>query len=237
MRSEPARQLADDLWLLDTFYQGEPGVIASYLLTGTSGAALVDVGSAASLEQLLAGLRAAGVAPREVRHIVLTHVHLDHAGAAGALLPYCPDARVYVHPLGAPHLADPTKLIASAGRIYGDQMRALWGDVIPVPPARIVPLADGAEIQVGGRTLRALYTPGHAVHHIAYYDFRGAEVFAGDVAGVRLEGIPLVRPPTPPPDLLLEDWYDSIARTVALEPKRLFLAHYGTVHEIGRAHV
>lgn len=224
-----ARQLADDLWILDTRHQGEPGIVASYLLTGRRGAALVDVGPGATLPSLLNGIREAGVDPGTVEHVVLTHVHLDHAGAAGALLRSCPRARVYVHGLGAPHLIDPGKLLASASRIYGADMDRLWGTMEPVPRDRLVVLADGDEIGVGERTLRALYTPGHAVHHIAYHDGEHAAVFAGDVAGVRLEDVPVVRPPTPPPDLQLEDWYASIGRIEALRPDTLYLPHFGPI--------
>jgi glyoxylase-like metal-dependent hydrolase (beta-lactamase superfamily II) len=226
------RQLANDLWLLDTFYQGQFGIIASYLLTGPSGAALIDVGSAATIDQLVASMRRAGVGPSDIRHVVLTHIHLDHAGAAGQLLRYAPQATVYVHPSGAPHLIDPSRLLQSAERIYGGRMRALWGDVAPIAPGRLHILADGEDVHVGGRTLRALYTPGHATHHIAYHDAERGEVFAGDVAGVRLEGINVVRPPTPPPDLLLEDWYASIERLLALQPRVLFLAHFGEVRDV-----
>src|SRR5262249_43922431 len=170
--------------------------------------------------------RTAGVEPQDIRHIVLTHIHLDHAGAAGALLAHCPGARVYVHERGAPHLSDPSKLMASAARIYGDQMPRLWGAITPVPLERLAILVDGAELVVGGRRLQALYPPGHAVHHLAYHDAVHGAIFAGDVAGVRLEGMHLVRPPTPPPDLSLEDWYASLDRLSALEPVTLYLAHY-----------
>lgn len=229
-----ARQLAEDLWILDTLYQGEPGIIASYLLTGRNGAALIDVGSGATLPTLLEGIRDAGVRADAIEHIVLTHIHLDHAGATGALLRSCPQARVYVHGLGAPHLIDPVKLLASATRIYGDNMDRLWGTMEPVPSDRVTTLEDGAEIAVGSRTLRALHTPGHAVHHIAYHDADRAELFAGDVAGVRLEDVPIVRPPTPPPDLSLEDWYASISRVESLHPGTLYLPHYGAVSEVTR---
>lgn len=224
-----ARQLGDDLWVLDTLYQGEPGVIASYLLTGGAGLALIDVGSAASVRQLLAGVRAAGHDPAEIQHLLLTHVHLDHAGAAGTLVRLLPRARVYVHRVGAPHLTDPSRLLASAARIYGARMATLWGTIEPVPADRLTILDDGDEPLIGGRTLRALYTPGHAIHHVAYHDAARREVFAGDVAGVRLEGMGYVRPPTPPPDLSLEDWSASIDQLLALRPQRLFLAHYGPV--------
>lgn len=222
-----ATQLADDLWLLDTLYQGEPGVIASYLLSGPAGLALVDVGSGASVEHLLAGVRAAGYEPAEIAHLVLTHVHLDHAGASGILTRLLPRAHVYVHPVGAPHLIDPSRLIRSATRIYGDRMRELWGEMEPVPAARITTLDDADVLRVGARTLTALYTPGHAVHHLAFHDAARREIFTGDVAGVRLRGMDFVRPPTPPPDLSLEDWYASIDRLAALNATTLYLPHFG----------
>ena len=228
--TEPAtrvRRLAPDVWLLDTLFQGEPGVIASYLLTGADGLALVDVGSAATLDQLLAAIRATGHQPEDIKHILLTHIHLDHAGATGALLPYMPQARVYVHHIGAPHLINPEKLIVSASRIYGDKMQTLWGEMLPVPEERITLLDDGVETRVGERTLNALYTPGHAIHHVAFHDAAHAAIFSGDVAGVRLEDIDYVRPPTPPPDLNLEDWSASIERLRALRPETLYLPHFG----------
>lgn len=229
-----ARRLADDLWILDTRYLDEPGIIASYLLTGRHGAALIDVGSGATLNTLLRAIQEAGVDPGAIGHLVLTHIHLDHAGAAGALLRSCPRARVYVHPRGAPHLVDPSKLLASAARIYGADMDRLWGTMEPVPRDRLTVLADGDELRVGERAFHAVYTPGHAVHHIAYHDGEHAALFAGDVAGVRLEDVPVVRPPTPPPDLQLEDWYASIARIEALRPDTLYLPHYGKVTEVTR---
>jgi glyoxylase-like metal-dependent hydrolase (beta-lactamase superfamily II) len=222
-----ATQVADDVWLLDTFYQGEPGVIASYLLTGTSGLALIDVGSGASVTELLAGVRAAGFDPEQIEHLILTHIHLDHAGASGILTRLLPRARVYVHLIGAPHLIDPTRLIRSATRIYGDRMHELWGEMEPVPADRLTRLDDGDVLRVGSRTLTALYTPGHAVHHLAFHDAARREIFTGDVAGVRLQGMDFVRPPTPPPDLSIEDWNASIVRLAALDATRLYLPHFG----------
>ncbi len=222
-----AIQLEDDLWLLDTMFRGERGVIASYLLTGEHEIALVDVGSAASLETLLDAVRAAGVAPEAITHLLLTHVHLDHAGASGALVRRLPHARVFVHRIGAPHLLDPSRLVRSAARIYGERMYELWGNMEPVPTGRLSELDDGDEVRIGERVLRVLYTPGHAIHHVAYFDARRRAVFAGDVAGVRLQDIEYVRPPTPPPDLNLEDWYASIERLERLDPSVLYLAHFG----------
>lgn len=231
-QAQLARQLEEDLWVLDTMFQGEPGVIASYLLTGPAGLALVDVGSAASVETLLAGIRASGHDPVEVERLLITHVHLDHAGATGPLLRHMPRAQVYVHSIGAPHLIDPSKLIKSATRIYGDRMDTLWGQMEPVPAERVTALEDGDTVQGGERTFEAVYTPGHAVHHIAFADRRRAAIFPGDVAGVRLEGVDYVRPPTPPPDLDLELWSASIERLNALRPRALYLPHFGPVYNI-----
>ncbi len=227
-----ARRVEDDVWLIDTLYLGEPGVIASYLLEGADGLALVDVGSAATVEHLLAGIVAAGHDPHDIRHVVLTHVHLDHAGATGTLTRLLPDARVYVHPLGARHLIDPSRLLASAARIYGDDMARMWGTTEPVPAERVIEVADGETLSVGGRELVALHTPGHAIHHIAYHASGRAALFAGDVAGVRMEGVRYVRPPTPPPDLNLEDWSASIARLRALGLDRLYLPHFGVATQV-----
>ncbi len=233
-QSGVARQLADDLWLIDTQFQGECLIIASYLIVGEGELALVDVGAAATLGALLAGVRAAGFDPSDITHLLLTHVHLDHAGAAGALVQQLPRARVYVHRIGAPHLIDPSRLMNSATRIYGDQMDRLWGRMEPIPENRLHIVEDGDEIHVGARTLRVLYTPGHAIHHIALYDEARGVAFPGDVAGVSIEGIDFVRPPTPPPDLSLEDWDESITRLEALSLERLYLPHFGEVAATAR---
>lgn len=231
-RTVIARRLDDDLWLLDTQHQGEPGVIAAYLLSGPDGLALVDTGPAATARHVIDGIESAGYQVHDLRHIVLTHVHLDHAGAAGVLAQAAPEAGVYVHPLGALHLIDPSRLIASAQRIYGAQMQTLWGTMIPIPADRVRVLQDGERIVVGRRTLQALYTPGHAIHHLAFHDAASGILFAGDVAGVELEGIGYVRPPTPPPDLNLEDWSASLVRLRALHLRRLLLPHFGPVTRV-----
>lgn len=225
-------QIEDDLWLLDTLHQGEPRVIASYLITGKAGLGLVDVGPTATVSQLLASIKAAGYDPLAIEHLVLTHIHLDHAGAAGVLANILPHARVYVHRMGARHLLDPAKLLASAQRIYGAEMETLWGTIEPVPEERLVVVEEGSELRVGERTLRALYTPGHAVHHVAYFDPERNTVFAGDVAGVRLDRGNTVRPPTPPPDLSLEDWSASIDRLLDMDLMALYLAHFGKFADV-----
>lgn len=221
------RELAPGLSVIDLGFQGTPGVIASYLLTGKDEAALVETGPGSTLPQLLTALDAAGVDPEQVTKLIVTHIHLDHAGAAGTLLKRFPRARLVVHSAGAAHMADPSKLLASATRIYGDAMDRLWGEFLPVPADRMDVVDDGAEIRAAGRTLRAVYTPGHASHHIALHDAERGLVFTGDVGGVRLGTTPYVCPPTPPPDIDLALWRESVGRLRALRPRQLLLTHFG----------
>jgi glyoxylase-like metal-dependent hydrolase (beta-lactamase superfamily II) len=157
----------------------------------------------------------------------VTHVHLDHAGASGLLLQRFPNATLYAHEIGISHLVDPSKLVASATRIYGPMMGRLWGEMVPVPVERIVPLSDGQRLVVAGRALDVLYSPGHAKHHVCFYDPSCGEIYAGDVAGVRMPGYSYVRPPTPPPDLDLEAWEASLDRLAALAPSALYVTHFG----------
>ncbi len=227
----PATRLAPDLWCLDLNFQGRPGVIAAYLIAGRTGHTLVETGPGSSLAALEHAVEAAGLRLEEVTQLVVTHIHLDHAGAAGSLLRRLPGARLFVHPAGAPHMIDPAKLLASATRIYGDRMDALWGAFEPCPADRVVLLADGAELQCGARTLQALHTPGHAMHHIAFHDPDARTLFMGDVGGVRLQGASYVRPPTPPPDIDIEAWHRSVDRLRALEPGALDLTHFGRFGE------
>ncbi|HXT36092.1 MAG TPA: MBL fold metallo-hydrolase [Chloroflexota bacterium] len=212
---------------LDLRFLGQPGVIASFLLRGEDEAALIETGPGSSVPVLLEGLAQAGVTAEEVRHILVTHVHLDHAGGAGLLLHHFPNAVLYVHEVGAPHLIDPSRLVASATRIYGSLMDRLWGEILPVPSDRLIRLADRQRLRVAGRTLEVLYTPGHAKHHAAFRDLGTGTIFAGDVAGSRLEGCTYVRPLTPPPDLDLEEWDRSLDLLASFQPPALYLTHFG----------
>jgi glyoxylase-like metal-dependent hydrolase (beta-lactamase superfamily II) len=230
----PARQLEPDLWLLDLDFQGMAGVIAAYLITGSHGHTLVETGPGSTLDALERAVGAAGARLDDITQLVVTHIHLDHAGAAGALLRRLPDATLHVHPVGAPHLIDPSKLLASATRIYGDRMDVLWGAFEPCPAERVITLVDGAELDCGGRTLVALHTPGHASHHIAFHDVEHRTVFTGDVGGVRLDAVPYVRPPTPPPDIDVEAWHSSVDRIRALAPRALDLTHFGRFDDAHR---
>ena len=225
------QQLEPDLFLIDHELQGVPGTIASYLLTDGDDLTLIETGPTTTVETLLGGVRAAGFDPDRITRLVVTHIHLDHAGAAGTLLRRLPRARLFVHRVGAPHMADPSRLLASATRIFGEDMERLWGEVIPVPEERMVILDEGARIRVGDRVLEALHTPGHAPHHLAYWDPEAGVVFAGDVAAVRLDDSHYLRPPTLPPEVDVELWRRSIARLRALRPRRLYLAHFGPVDD------
>jgi glyoxylase-like metal-dependent hydrolase (beta-lactamase superfamily II) len=212
---------------IDHRWRGVAGLIASYLLGEDDDLALVEAGPAVTADTLLAGIRAAGHDPAGVRHLLLTHVHLDHAAGAGTLLDAMPRARVVVHPAGARHLADPSRLLASAARIYGSRMDELWGAMLPVPAGRIDVLADGGRVEVGRRTLLALDTPGHAGHHLAFHEPEAGLLFTGDVAGVRLPGSTYVRPPTPPPDFEPESWRASIGKLRGAAARMLLPTHFG----------
>ncbi|MDR7537734.1 MAG: MBL fold metallo-hydrolase [Armatimonadota bacterium] len=220
------QRLDHDLYLIDTRYNGTPQAIGVFLLTGDR-PALIETGPAARIETVLDGVRSAGLAPEDLQAVAVTHIHLDHAGAVGELVQRLPHLDVYVHPVGAPHLADPSRLLASAGRLYGDELEPLFGPVLPVPARRIHTLEDGAHLVLGSRRLVALDTPGHARHHLVYVDEATGEVFTGDAAGVAVPGSRYVRPPTPPPELDPPAWDATIERLRALRPSRLFLTHFG----------
>jgi glyoxylase-like metal-dependent hydrolase (beta-lactamase superfamily II) len=182
-------QLSPGTWQISLPFQGEPGIIGSYLIAGGNELAIIDPGPGSMLEHLLAAIREAGFDPQDVTHILATHVHLDHAGATGSLLHHTPRARVYAHSLGAPHLLDTTKVVASATRLYGPRMQTLWGDIEPIPKERLHILEGGGVLNVAGRQREIHYTPGHAIHHVIFFDPHSGELFAGDVAGVRLQGL------------------------------------------------
>jgi glyoxylase-like metal-dependent hydrolase (beta-lactamase superfamily II) len=225
----PVKQLDSDLWLLDLAFQGMQDVIAAFLITSPDGHTLIETGPGSTLTALEDAITATGSRLEDVTQLAVTHIHLDHAGAAGSLLRRLPDARLFVHPVGAPHMIDPSKLLASATRIYGDAMDRLWGAFEPCPRDRVVTLADDAELRAGSRSLRALHTPGHASHHIAFVDMERRTAFTGDVAGVRLGATPYVRPPTPPPDIDIPAWHASAHRLRALGLRALDLTHFGRI--------
>lgn len=209
--------------IIDTKMHGRGGITACFLYRDER--TLVETGPKSSVQAVMAGLDAAGI--RSLDKIVVTHIHLDHAGAAGTLCNRFPDAQVFVHEVGAPHLVDPEKLWSSASRIYGSEMERLWGGIDPIDEGRITALRDGDEIDLGTRTLTAIETPGHAYHHHAYLDSASGVMFTGDALGVRLPEVGLVRPATPPPEFHLEKAVASIERIRSLEPAQLWLTHFG----------
>ena len=233
MSDDLATPLAPGVFQLDLRFQGFAGAVAAFLIADGDTLALIETGPGSTLPTLRAAIADAGFAVEALTHVVVTHIHLDHAGAAGTLLREAPHARFFVHPVGAPHLIDPSKLLASATRIYGADMERLWGAFEAVPADRLTTLADGDAITLGrGRRLVAHHTPGHAIHHVALHDSATGDVYTGDVAGVRLAHAPHVRPPTPPPDIDLDAWRTSIARLRALAPARLLLTHFGAVDDV-----
>ncbi len=221
------RPLAPNITLIDLQFQGRVETIAAYLFYDGETAALIETGPASTIDTLLEGIQAAGAPLEALRQIVVTHIHLDHASGASIVARQLPWTRIYVHPAGAPHLADPSKLLASAARLYGDQMETLWGTILPIPAERLVSVHDGEEIPIPGSMLRVLETPGHARHHHAYLDVNSGLLFTGDIGGVRMPGIQYVRPPTAPPELDIEAWRASIARLRALDATGLCLTHFG----------
>ena len=223
--------LSHGLSWIDLEFRGRRKVIATVLAQGAGGAALIDPGPASCLETLDRGLQASGVAWDAVWHILLTHVHLDHAGAAGTIVRAHPHVKVVVHERGAKHMADPARLIDSATRIYGGRMNELWGEIAPVPAASLTPVSGGERLEAGGRVFDVAYTPGHAAHHVSYFDASSGVAFVGDTAGVCVdEGY--VLPPTPPPDIDVELWKGSIDRILSWSPSTLMLTHYGPATKV-----
>jgi glyoxylase-like metal-dependent hydrolase (beta-lactamase superfamily II) len=227
-------RLAAGISYLDLNFQGRPRVIASAVLHSAAGVAIVDPGPTTTLPQLRLELQTAGLSFRDIDTLLLTHIHLDHAGGTGTILAENPRIRVYVHEKGAAHLVAPEKLVSSALRLYGDAMERLWGEIRPVPSEAILPLTGGEQLSAGGRSLRVAYTPGHASHHVSYFNEDSGIAFVGDVAGVRLLPNGYVIPPTPPPDIDLEHWKESLGRIGAWDPSALFITHFGTYAQ-GRA--
>jgi glyoxylase-like metal-dependent hydrolase (beta-lactamase superfamily II) len=208
---------------LDLNFQGRSHAIAAYLIPHADGAVLVESGPGSTLPALEAGLAKEGLSTRDVTHVLLTHIHLDHAGAAGWLARQ--GAQIYVHPVGAPHMLNPERLLASAARIYGERMESLWGEFLPVPQEQLRVPKDAEAIVIGNAEFIPLHTPGHAEHHYAYL-FEDV-LFCGDVGGVRIPGYPYLRVPMPPPELHIERWHESIARLHREKFARIAPTHFG----------
>jgi glyoxylase-like metal-dependent hydrolase (beta-lactamase superfamily II) len=219
--------------VVDLQFLGRAGRIAAGVVRTPAGALVVDPGPTSCLPGLIAGLAESGITADNLHGLLLTHIHLDHAGAAGTLVRQHPHVKVYVHGRGAPHLMDPAKLLASATRLYGDQMARLWGEFAPVPPANIVVPADGDVLDIGGAAFDVAYTAGHASHHVCYRDRRSGVVYAGDTGGIRVGPSPYVLPPTPPPDIDVRAWQGSIDRIRAWRPAAVFVTHFGLFEDAG----
>jgi glyoxylase-like metal-dependent hydrolase (beta-lactamase superfamily II) len=210
--------------VIDLQHLGLEGAIAAYLILDPE-PTIIDPGPSTTLDRLHAGLQEDGVAPGDLRHVVLTHIHLDHAGAAGHLARANPDLTVHVHSHGLPHMADPERLVSSTRRTFGEAHDRLWGDVEPVPEDQLVP--SDAEGWKSPASLSAIATPGHIVHHLSYLSEADGTMYSGDSLGIILgEGAPS-HPPTPPPSLDLAAWFETLEMLGAYDPERIAVTHFG----------
>jgi glyoxylase-like metal-dependent hydrolase (beta-lactamase superfamily II) len=223
--------LSHGLSWIDLEFLGRSNVIATPIVQGPGGVAIVDPGPTTCLGTLEQGLQAHGIRWGDVRQLMLTHIHLDHAGATGTIVREHPHITVLVHERGAKHMIDPSRLLDSATRVYGNDMDRLWGEFASVPQTNIVSLSGGEKVDAGGRTFEVAYTPGHASHHVSYFDASSGVAFVGDVAGVCVSG-GYVLAPTPPPDIDLELWRSSADRILEWSPSTLFLSHFGPVTQV-----
>jgi glyoxylase-like metal-dependent hydrolase (beta-lactamase superfamily II) len=212
---------------IDLHHQGHERTIGSYLLDTADGPAIFDCGPATTVAALKAGLARQGLELLDVRHLLLSHIHLDHAGAAGALVREHPSLQVHVSEIGAPHLVDPSRLERSARRLYGDSFDTLWGGLEPVPEENVTIVAENV---LG---LECFPTPGHASHHVCYLD-RDGTLYAGDAAGVRITPGRYVMPPTPPPEIDVDRWQQTIEEIEGRAPERLALVHFGVFEDVQR---
>ena len=216
---------------IDVRFEGRPHAIGTAVFRGPHGAVLIDPGPSSSLGGLELGLRDLGLDFADVTDILLTHIHLDHAGGAGTLVRRHPRINVLVHERGAAHMADPARLVESATRLFGDAMMRSFGEMAAVPAGNLQSLKGGERITAAGADLEVAYTPGHASHHVSYFDRSSGHAFVGDTAGVCIDG-GYVMPPTPPPDVDFELWHQSVARIERWEPDELFLTHFGRVGDV-----
>lgn len=222
-------------WMVDVQFCGQSRLIACAVLETSRGITLIDPGPSSTLHTLEQALNAHG-GLAAVQNLVLTHIHLDHAGCTGRLAAALPDLDIYVHPVGVRHLVRPDRLIRSARRIYGERMDSLWGEILPIPEHQVHAVEDGGILDIGGRKLRSCYTPGHASHHIAWLEDETEIAYTGDAAGMRIEGADYIIPVAPPPDIDLVLWEQSLTRLEEEAPRTLFLTHFGMVHN-SRGHL
>lgn len=230
------RDYPEGITAIDTGLE-RPEMAAAYLLHHGDKAAFIETGTGHTPPRLLQALEAKGIARTQVRYVIVTHVHLDHAGGAGLLMEALPNAEMVVHPRGAPHVIDPSKLLAGAGAVYGEQaLRQQFGDVRPVPESRVIQVEDGSELALGTRRLHFLDTPGHAKHHLCVWDPYSGGIFTGDTFGLSYRELdtdegPFIFPTTTPVHFDPDAMHASIARLMSLEPDRAFLTHYGMVEQ------
>src|SRR6202051_2019177 len=217
----------DSTTVLDLNWMGRPPLIGAVLLESGGHFAILDPGPASTLETLRGQMVSRGLSVSDLSALLLTHIHLDHAGATGTLLRENPNLRIFVHSKGAAHLVDPSKLLASAGRLWGDDLQRLFGETLPVPEQNIQILEGGETLPVGTRKFDVIYTPGHASHHVTYLDEQEGVAFAGDTAGIRIANGPYIMPATPPPDIDLAVGEQSFAAILERRPSRLFVTHFG----------
>jgi glyoxylase-like metal-dependent hydrolase (beta-lactamase superfamily II) len=217
----------DGIYLLDTNHVGFTGTVGVYLLPSDGGFALLETGAGSTLEAVKRDVAELGFDLAHLRAVLVTHIHLDHAGAAGQLVSET-GATLYVHERGAAHLIDPSRLLSSAERIYGDKMQLLWGAMLPAPAEKVVALKGGERLDIVGHDIEVIYTPGHASHHVSFL-LNGEAMLTGDAAAIHFAGSAVIRPALPPPEVDLETWRDSVQKMMAAKPKRLLLTHYGEV--------
>lgn len=213
--------------ILDTNWVGRPRAIGAALLQSDGHRAIIDPGPESTLAALRGQLATHGASVAQLDAILLTHIHLDHGGASGSLVRENPRLAVYVHQNGAPHMVDPSRLLKSAGRLWGEELPRLFGETLPVLQENLRVLEGGETLTLGGRELEVAYTPGHASHHVSYFDHNAGVAFIGDTTGIRIENGPYILPATPPPDIDLSLWDTSFRTILERRPSRLFLTHYG----------
>lgn len=216
-----------DITILDTNWAGRPHSVAAALLESGGHRAIIDPGPESTYATLRERLHSRSLSVAQLDAILLTHIHLDHAGASGSLVRENPRLAVYVHALGAPHMIDPSRLLASAARLWPDTLHQLFGETLAVPKENLRILEGGETLTLGASKLEVAYTPGHASHHVSYFDAGEGIAFVGDSTGIRINNGPYILPATPPPDISLEIWENSFAAILARRPARLFVTHFG----------
>jgi glyoxylase-like metal-dependent hydrolase (beta-lactamase superfamily II) len=219
---------------IDIGFEGRANAIAACAIETDDGVVVVDPGPASCVGGLGRGLEAVGLSLDDISAILLTHIHLDHGGATGTLVREHHRIHVYVHDRGARHIVDPSKLLASADRIYGESLPVLFGEIAPVPPSAVRVVHGGETIEHGGRTFRVEYAAGHASHHVVWLDEATGTLFTGDTAGERFAPSTFVMPVTPPPDIDLEQWRQTLSLIRALDASRLFVTHFGGYEDVAR---